>query len=101
MEIKATYKQLNSVSKNIKENSVLIDEQLDRLEKVIQDMKSNWQGDAALIFYNNIESYIERLRQVPVCHRNFTSIINFMNSSYQSLDNGYAESLKKAVIKHG
>ena len=100
MEIKANYKELNLVNKRINENSVLIDEQFTKLEKVVEELKLNWQGDAADIFYNNISTYIKKLKQVPVCHRNFSSIINFMNTSYQTLDKEYAESLEKAVVEH-
>ena len=63
-------------------------------------MKKNWQGDAADIFYNSIEAYIEKLRKVPICHRNISSIINFLNKNYNSIDKEFAQTLKNAVVNH-
>ena len=100
MKLMVTYKELEKVSNNFNENSHLLDDQLDKLILLVTDMKNNWQGEAADVFYESIESYVEKVRKVPVCHRNISSIINFLNKNYNAIDKEYAQTLKNAVVEH-
>ena len=100
MEIRANFKELEAVSNNINSNSELLDEQINIIGTIVSSLKNNWEGDAANIFYSNVSSYSEKLKTVPICHRNFSSVINFMNNNYQTLDEEYANALKGSVIEH-
>ena len=73
MKIIVTYKELENVSNNVKENSHLIDDQLDKMTLLVNDMKKNWQGDAADIFYNSIDFFLN----IDICTLKFKNIITY------------------------
>lgn len=101
MIIKARFKDLDKVKTSISNNADLLDDEIDKLIDALASLKNNWDGgEASSIFFDTVDTYLNNMRSVPTIYRNFSSIINFMNTNYYALDNAYAESLKRGVVEH-
>ena len=61
MELRVKHKELNDVSIEIVNNSVLLDNKIDLLLSKINELKDNWKGIDADNFYENITEYLDEL----------------------------------------
>lgn len=101
MIIKARFKDLDKVKTSISNNADLLDDEIDKLIDTVASLKDNWDGgEASRIFIDTVNTYLNNMKTVPSIYRDFSTIINFMNTNYYALDNAYAESLKRGVVEH-
>ena len=98
MELRVKHKELNDVSIEIVNNSVLLDNKIDLLLSKINELKDNWKGIDADNFYENITEYLNELKSIPVFYNDMSLLIDKMNNSYKDTDNSYLDALKKGVV---
>lgn len=100
MDIKVLYSELDDVIKSINENSTLMDEQIKYLKESVNELKGNWSGYDADVFYDSVIPFLNELTQIPEFYREITIVADNMNNTYQEVDNSYTEELKKSVVQH-
>lgn len=100
MKMKVKPEDLNSVINKIDNDNRNIKEKFDELRKQIIELRDIWQGQASDIFTSKADNYINFLNSVPTIINDLSSVMKKASSSYKILDEGYAEQMKKAVVKH-
>lgn len=100
MKMIVKIEELNGVINKIDSDNTSIKEKLDELRKQIIELKDIWEGQASDIFTNKANNYINFLDSVPTIINDLSSVMKKASLSYKKLDEGYAEQMKKAVVKH-
>jgi WXG100 family type VII secretion target len=98
MEVRVKYKELDNISKDTINNSLLLEDKLLILEDEIKKLRENWQGVDADTFYESITLYLNDLKKIPLFYQDISNVIDNMNTNYQDTDNNYLNTLKRGVV---
>ncbi len=100
MKFKIKKNEIDKTTKIMNEDSEKLSKNLDELLNQISLLEETWQGYDSKIFCDFAKSYINFLKIVPDTYSNISKVMNKANNTYSNLDKDYAETMKKAVVKH-
>ena len=100
MKLKVNNNELDTVIKTVDEDTKYVRNQFDYLLGQIKELKVIWQGVDADNFCKSAEDYIKFLNTVPDIYNALCETMKTASFNYRKLDSAYANSMKKAVVKH-
>ena len=100
MRLVVDHDELQNVLVTVDDDTKYINEQIDYLLKQIDDLKDIWTGEDAEKFYEKAEAYLRYIKAVPQVCDNLSRLSGSANGYYKKTDKIYAESMKRAVVRH-
>ena len=86
MRIRVNHGELNLVRENLYSDSQDLMNEIEKIEKNIEDLKSVWQGEEADIFFIKINNYLTKLKSVPLTYQSISTFIHRANILYKEAD---------------
>ncbi len=94
MLLKVKHAELNEVAKTMRTDSELYDEEVKKMEKAIETLRTIWQGDDAVQFCDHMDEYLAKMKNIPVAMRNMLKVMDVANKGYEENDEAFGKALK-------
>ena len=95
MVIKVDYDELKNVNEKAIKNCSLLDHEIDRLLKTLEELKNCWKGIDSDTFYNKAYDYFKRMKVLPAFQSSMTNFIKESSNQYKQNDKELSDKLKK------
>ena len=93
MKIRINHGEMTIVKNKLNNESTMLLEEIKKIEKSIEELKTTWQGEEADVFYAKINNYLTKLKTVPSTYNNLSNYLEKTNIRYKEAD----LELKKAL----
>lgn len=100
MKLKVKQKELNDVVDVMKKGGDDYDTEIDNMLEQIEKLRHVWIGTDATVFCDNVEGYITKMKNIPICLRNMSKYTKEANAGYKEKDDEYAKELNKEATNY-
>ena len=95
MMLKVKHRELDEISRKLKNDSELFDDEITNMIIEIEVLRGIWQGADAEIFCNNVGDYVEKMNNITIAMRNMSDAITTTDRGYESFDKAFGAALKE------
>ena len=95
MKFNVKHTELKEVSDTILKDSEDYSTQIDNMISLVDNLRSVWSGEDALIFCDNFDSYLSKMKNIPIAMRNMSNAMNTVNKGYQYYDEMFGNALNR------
>lgn len=97
MLLKVNHEELRNVKDVMKNNSNLLDEEINVMLNNLEKLRTIWQGDDSDKFYDNAFNYISRMKTITNAMGVMGEFINNMNNNYEENDKQFSKEIEVNV----
>jgi len=98
MKLKANYKEIEHVAKNVYNKSIEIEEDMVEMIKLIENIKTCWSGEDSDVFRLNSSIYVRNIAINTNELKNLCNFIKHISLRYEEKDVLFENTMKKEVI---
>ena len=95
MRIRINHGEMTNVCGQLNKEAISLMDEIEKIEKNIQELKGVWQGEEANIFYIKIGNYLTKMKSIPKTYESMSTFLERSNIRYKEAD----ISLKKGIDK--
>ena len=97
MDLRVNHEELKNFYDNSNNESDYLKEKIDFWLKKIEELKVIWQGNAAEEFFQNAESYFERMKLIPEFYDSVNNFVIKANREYKDTDKESKKNFQKVA----
>ncbi len=97
MILKVRHEELKEYKNVMKKDSELLNTEIHRMLKTLDDLQLIWQGEDSDRFYKNAHDYIMRMKTLPNALNTMGDFINKVDDNYSESDEMFAKELREKV----
>ena len=86
MKIRIDHGQMTNVKNKLNNEGVMLLEEIEKMEKLITELKGEWQGEEANIFYTKADNFTTKLKSVPLTYQSMSRFLERANIRYKEAD---------------
>ena len=98
--LKVDSDELFNVNEIIKKDSDSYDEIIERMLKLIEVLRTTWEGKDADEYCDNFKEYLERMKDLPKNMRTISEGVKKITSGYVDKDQEFGKELQKGVLEN-
>ena len=92
--IKVVYENVDKYNVTMDQDKEKILVEIDNLKQACDELKTVWKGYDADMFFNNMENYLNKMKNIPSSMEKITKFIRMSSSQYQEEDELYVKDLR-------
>ena len=97
--LKVDPEELAILKEGMDKDSGLYDDEIEKMLKLIEKLRSVWIGEDATIFCDNFKDYVNRMKNLTANMRTISKGVNIMSKGYVEKDEEFGVELKKEIIE--
>ena len=101
MNLNVNYEELKNISTFVDTKYEEINKIFDELNKLIDDVASNWQGNDADVFVAKAKHYIAKEKETNEKVKDVSVILDKVSQKYKGTDEDFNEKMKKESVRDG
>ena len=101
MNLNVNYEELKNISTFVDTKYEEINKIFDELNKLVEDVASNWQGNDADIFVAKAKHYIAKEKETNEKVKDVSVILDKVSQKYEGTDKEFYEKMNKESVRDG
>lgn len=97
MKLKVKHEELHNVMSTMKKDGDAYNVEIDKMLKLIDELKTVWQGQDAEQFCHNVSQYVEKMKKIPVALNQMSNLVEKANIGYSDNDEEFSKELQTEV----
>lgn len=93
MKIRINHGEMTKVKTQLNNDAISLMQEIEKIEKNIEELKSTWQGEEANIFYIKMNNYLTKLKSVPKTYQSMSVFLERANIRYKEADLALGKSI--------
>lgn len=101
MKIRANYEALNSKSIALRNEGEKLNDEVEKLLKILEEIKENWKGTDSEVFFGKAEAYFKNIKQISGSIDEFGWFAKYVSNSYETRDVRWKKEIEEAGVNFG
>ncbi len=95
MKIRINHGEMTNVKNKLNNEGAMLLEEIEKIEGLIAELKGEWQGEEANIFYIKADNYTKKLKSVPLTYQSMSRFLERANIRYKEADIALSKEIEK------
>ncbi len=97
MKLKVKHEELHGVMSTMRKDGDLYSVEIDKMLKLIDELRTIWQGQDSDQFCYNVSQYIEKMKKIPAALTQMSGLVEKANIGYSDNDEEFSKELQTEV----